>query len=107
MNRIEPIAVPPAVVTGLAAWLERGTFPPAESAVDLDGVLVDLVAVRQALTGRLNGRLPRPELAVAVLVGTAAGYGSERLGLLLGVSDRTIVRWRGRLGCKGVQCVRT
>ncbi|HEX2143007.1 MAG TPA: hypothetical protein VHG10_00725 [Glycomyces sp.] len=86
------------VVAALAAWLVDGGAAPVESAVEIDGHLVDLVAVRQALQGQ-EAHLSAAERRLAVLVGTRAGLSAADIGGRIGITQRSVVRTRSALRC--------
>lgn len=86
------------VVAALAAWLAEGGAPPPQSAIEIDGHLVDLVAVRQALQGQ-ESRLSAAERRLAVLVGTRAGLSAADIAERIRITQRSVVRTRSTLRC--------
>lgn len=86
------------VVAALGAWLVDGGAPPAESAVEIDGHLVDLVAVRHALQGQ-EAHLSAAERRLAVLVGTRAGLSALDIANRIRITQRSVVRTRSALRC--------
>jgi DNA-binding NarL/FixJ family response regulator len=86
------------VVAALAAWLTNGGAPPVASAVEIDGRLVDLVAVRHALEGQ-EAHLTAAERRLAVLVGTRAGLSAADIAERIRITQRSVVRTRSALRC--------
>lgn len=86
-----------ALVASLAAWLTDGTAPPAATTVIIDGRLVDVVLVRDALEGTARWRLSIAERRLVVAVGTRAGRSSRQLARCTGITARSVVRHRRSL----------
>jgi DNA-binding NarL/FixJ family response regulator len=84
----------PQTLTGaLAAWLRDGKLPPAATAVEIDGQLIDLVAVRLTLSGHWQD-LSAPERRFAVAVASAAGWSAGEIAVRLRIKQRSVVRLR-------------
>ena len=58
---------------------------------------VDEVAVERAVKGDRSLQLSRPEMAQAVALLTDAGMTARQIADVLGVTWRTVVRWRARI----------
>jgi hypothetical protein len=86
------------VVAALAAWLTAGGAPPVATAVEIDGHLVDLVAVRNALQGQ-ETRLSAAERRLAILVGTRAKLSAADIAERIRVTPRSVVRTRSAMRC--------
>lgn len=86
------------VVAALVSWLAAGGSPPAATAVEIDGHLVDLVAVRHALQGQ-ETHLSAAERRLAVLVGTRAGLSALDIAERIRITQRSVVRTRSALRC--------
>jgi DNA-binding NarL/FixJ family response regulator len=86
------------VAATLATWLVNGGAPPVQSAVEIDGNLIDLVAVRQALQGQ-EAHLTSAERRLAILAGTRAGLSSADIAKRIRITQRSVVRTRSALQC--------
>lgn len=79
--------------------------PHHQDTSSLHARVVDMVAVRRALDGRNQATgLTAPERSVAVRTMAARGQTDPQIADRLGVSDRTVLRWRQR---EGVPAART
>lgn len=73
---------------------ERGLAAERAATLAEDGI-VDPVAVRRAADGDLTLRLTRRELINATAYLTRHEYSADEIAERLGVTERTVVRWRG------------
>jgi hypothetical protein len=80
-------------VSDLTAWVRYIGAP--DTVEEIDGELVDLVAIERALAGREKADLTPAEQRAAARIGTHRGRSAAELGRLLGTSARTVQRLRG------------
>lgn len=82
-----------ASVSELTAWMRIGP-DPVDLTEEVDGELIDLVAVERALSGRERIDLSRTEKKTAVRVGTDRGMSMKALAERLGMDSRTVSTYR-------------
>jgi len=80
-------------------WLEGGTG--SEPGRGGGETILDEVAVELAMAGD-HPRMTSAEALAAALRLAAAGVSDGQIGDRVGVSSRTVARWRGRAGCPSV-----
>lgn len=87
---------PDQLAIALVAWLRDGTLPPSDTAVEIDGQLIDLVAVRLVLIGHQID-LSVAERRFAVGIAAAAGWSANQTAGRLRIKQRSVVRHRTAL----------
>lgn len=90
-------AVPEPIVDALVAWVRESAPPPAATTIDVDGVLVDLIAVWRALADFEEVRMSVAEKRTAALVGTIAGLSAKEIADRLHTTRRNVQRYRQEL----------
>lgn len=84
------------IVGGLVAWAAAEAAPPVATSIEVDGQLIDLVAVRHTLEGT-GGGLTIAERRFAVDIATRAGMSAADIAKRIGSSQRNVVRDRNTL----------
>lgn len=79
---------------GPEAWTDDTIGDPAAKPYDSAPVIVDEVAIHRAIRGDRTVRLSRMERSEAVRILTDRGESQEQIAERLGVTDRTVGRWR-------------
>jgi len=104
-SQAKSLGYPPPLAWDDDAIDDPTARPHHQDTSSLHARVVDMVAVRRALDGRNQATgLTAPERSVAVRTMAARGQTDPQIADRLGVSDRTVLRWRQR---EGVPAART